>query len=258
MKITSPTGASVQGTRHGNHDVWGHAADIVWVIDGATSSSPLKQGLSASDYAQALDHALKETTSLRPDLALPELLEEAIARVSSTAAGRSGHSATIALCRLTPGGVDWLVLGDSAVLIDDGHSVTLMQDNRLQSVSPELRQLKRTLVKEGAPDEEVRDVVRQIRTQEERFRNRAGGFWVAASDPQAAREALHGRSAGTSAVVLMTDGVTDGLEHEFWSTPRSLLSDLRASGPETTLARLHTWLEDRHLPVDDMTAALVA
>ena len=187
---------------------------------------------------------------------LLDVLEVAIRRVSGTPAGSSGHSATVALCRRSPDGAEWAVLGDSAVLIRDGERTVLRQDNRLQRVAPELRRIKSGLVERRAPRAEVAEVTRQIRACEEDLRNREGGFWVAAADPGAARQALHGYGSAGAEVLLMTDGVTDGLERSYWGSPADLLRDVRESGPEKTLSRFRNWLGEHQLVADDMTLAV--
>jgi hypothetical protein len=133
--------------------------------------------------------------------------------------------------------VEWLVLGDCTVVIDDGCSVEAISDNRLASVA-----LKERVAMEGAlpgSAERRRRHARLVKA-ERTLRNRPGGYWVAAADPQAAYVALHGSrpKAEVARAALLTDGaarLTASFALTDWP---GCLDILEVHGPEQLIGRV--------------------
>jgi hypothetical protein len=71
-------------------------------------------------------------------------------------------------------------------------------------------------------------------------RNRPGGHWVAAADPQAASQALTGTLPGTSLcrAVLLSDGASRLVDLFELATWEELLALLDESGPEELLRQI--------------------
>ncbi|SDD16426.1 protein phosphatase 2C domain-containing protein [Glycomyces harbinensis] len=107
--------------------------------------------------------------------------------------------ATAALVRFVKARMEWLVLGDSAVAWRDADgAVEAVSDERLARLT-------------GTPAvEDVAGIRRYPIGYIAAVRNRAGGFWVASTDPDAADEALAGAvdAAALREVMLCTDGLT--------------------------------------------------
>ncbi len=221
------------------------------VIDGATAPAGVDSGC-AHDVAWlvarlggALAARLSADAPTPAPTPLPALLADAIAdTVEAHGSGcdlgnPDSPSATVALVRAAGGRLDYLVLGDSPVLLGlAGGGVRVVADDRLERL-PGGRPYSLELVR--------------------RMRNAPGGFWVAAARPEAAAEAVHGsvdlrelRAAG-----LCTDGVTRLVDWYGW-TWDDLAAELETRGPRAAVEAVRA-LETARGPMrgklhDDATA----
>ncbi|WP_026212384.1 protein phosphatase 2C domain-containing protein [Longispora albida] len=160
-------------------------------------------------------------------------------------------AATVAAIRLSADRIDWLVLGDATVswLSSDG-TADAVTDDRLE-------QLK------GGPVV-VADVRRYDSAYVASVRNKPGGFWVAAADPNAAAEALTGsvQRDRVAKVGLYSDGITRLVER-YGRTWRELFDLAEAEGPRALVDAVRAaekadpdpsrW---RGKPHDDATAVI--
>jgi hypothetical protein len=130
------------------------------------------------------------------------------------------------MCRVTGSVLEYLSLGDSAVLhARPGHTTEVFLDDRT-SYLPGGRPYAYALVRS--------------------LRNQAGGFWVASTNPEAAYEAVHGASelAGGSSVLLLTDGVTRLVE--LYGQTWDALTDMAAGeGVDALIAAVRQREEDK-------------
>ena len=147
---------------------------------------------------------------------LATVLDESIAAVNDRHAGSCDlrnpvtPGATVAIVRREPERLAWLVLGDSAVAWRDrGGRVEHRSDDRLARLT----------------DTPAAASVAGIRRWPVSFvgtvRNREGGFWVAAADPEAASRALTGSLPRDEAgeLLLCTDGLTRLIDRYGYSWP---------------------------------------
>ncbi|MGW0034961.1 protein phosphatase 2C domain-containing protein [Streptomyces sp. NPDC003314] len=114
-------------------------------------------------------------------------------------------SATLAVLRARGDVVEWLVLGDCTLVLERGHTVEAISDDRLAYVA----QGERSAMAAAVPGSAERlQLHAQLVRAERALRNRPGGYWVAAAEPQAAEEALHGSCSrrDIARAALMTDG----------------------------------------------------
>jgi hypothetical protein len=176
---------------------FGQGGSLV-VLDGVTPPRGETGCLHSVPWFSArLGGALTELTVSFPDLTLREILSRAILRTSEAHAASCDLShprtpqATVVLARWSPETVEYLVLSDSALLVEspDG-AVTAVLDERLS-------RLPRTAL---ATDALVDATVR----------NKEGGFFTAAADPSVAERAVAGvlPRAGVRALAALTDGAT--------------------------------------------------
>lgn len=109
------------------------------------------------------------------------------------------------LLRESAGQLDYLVLADSTLVLDQGDSQTAICDNRHDDVAQHYAQEMEALPVRSSDHAEAR---RRFMVQMQARRNRAGGFWVAAADPKVAYEAIRGSVPANTvkAAVLLTDG----------------------------------------------------
>jgi hypothetical protein len=97
------------------------------------------------------------------------------------------------MVRAREAGLEYLVLGDSPVILKAGDHVMPVADDRVDHLQPGGRPYTRALVRSK--------------------RNAPGGFWVASTNLRAAYEARSGTADCPAHAVLLTDGVTRLVDH---------------------------------------------
>jgi hypothetical protein len=206
------------------------------VLDGVT---PPRDGTgclhSVPWYTARLGGALTELTVSLPDVPLPDALSRAIARTSEahTATCDLSHcrtpQATVVLARWTEETVDYLVLSDSALLLEspDG-KVTPVLDDRLSR-----------LPREARASDAVIDAT---------LRNKEGGFFTAAADPAVAAHAVTGSvpRAQVASLTALTDGATRWTEKFREGDWTDLHTTVRKNGPRRLVDRVRA-LEEADL-----------
>ncbi|MEU4083305.1 protein phosphatase 2C domain-containing protein [Streptomyces aureus] len=152
-------------------------------------------------FTARLGGALTELSVSQGDLPLREVLARAVRRVADAHAGTCDLShprtpqATVVLARWSAARVEYLVLSDSALLVESpAGEVTALLDDRL-SLLP-----RAALVSDAVVDTTVR--------------NKEGGFFTAAADPSVAARAVTGTLPQSSvrALAALTDGATRWVE----------------------------------------------
>ena len=178
--------------------------DVPWYVAslGAALAAELASG---AEVREALRHGIAAVTERH--------------RRTCDVANPVTPAATVAIARFGGAAFEWLVLGDSAVVLDRvGADPRVESDDRLARL----------------PDPPRAEVVGAVRRYPVDYiaktRNRPGGFWVAAADPDAADEALTGREPidQLETAALVTDGVTRLSER--YGRGWAELLDLAASG----------------------------
>ncbi|MFD3943654.1 hypothetical protein [Streptomyces sp. NPDC058579] len=199
-------------------------------------------------FTARLGGALTELSASRRDMTLSEILTEAIWRTANAHRDTCDLShvrtpqATVAMARWDEARVEHLVLSDSVLLLEapDG-SVRAVLDDRLDRI----------------PDE-----VRRSHAATDRLRNREGGFFTAAADPDVARRAVTGTTprAEVRALAALTDGASRWVELFGEGDWADCFAVLRKEGAHGLLTRVRA-LEESGTAVhrwkahDDATAA---
>ncbi|MEW2496151.1 protein phosphatase 2C domain-containing protein [Streptomyces nodosus] len=193
---------------------------VVVVLDGVTGP-PGDDGClhSVHWFSARLGGALTELSVSRRDLTLPEILSSAILRTAETHASTCDLShprtpqATVVLARWSEAAVEYLVLSDSALLIEapDG-TVTPLLDDRLARLP------RSSLATDAVADTTVR--------------NKEGGFFTAAADPSVASRAVTGELPLSSvrALAALTDGATRWTEKFHQGDWAELFTRVRKEG----------------------------
>ncbi|MFI8484784.1 hypothetical protein [Streptomyces rubrogriseus] len=172
------------------------------VLDGVTPPRTATGCLHSVPWFTArLGGALTELTVSLPDLPLVEALSRGIARTAATHAETCDLShprtpqATVVLARWSPAAVEYLVLSDSALLLEapDG-TVTPVLDDRLARLP------RSALVSDAVIDAGLR--------------NKEGGFFTAAADPAVAARAVTGMlpRGAVRTLAALTDGAARWVE----------------------------------------------
>jgi hypothetical protein len=181
--------------QHPNDDFVLAADRFVIVLDGATAQPGVDSGCihDVPWLVARLATNLAVTLTRHPRTTLVDVLREGIVATMNDHAGdcdlrnRDSPSSTVAILRCGADAVDYVVLGDSAVMIEHGDGELLVaHDDRTAYLS----------------DYSVEGV--------SRLRNTDDGFWIASVCPEAADKALAGSVplADVRRAALLTDGVT--------------------------------------------------
>ncbi|MET7760696.1 hypothetical protein [Streptomyces sp. NPDC005336] len=173
-------------------------------------------------FTARLGGALLELSGSRRDMPLAECLSEAIRRTAETHRSTCdlSHSltpqATVVTVRWDVRRVEYLVLSDSALLIERSHGgVTPVLDDRIDQLRAAGRRL--------AP-----------------LRNAEGGFFTAAADPDVAHKAVVGEIPRTEvrALAALTDGASRWVEVFGEGDWAACFALLRKEGPQALIDRV--------------------
>jgi Protein phosphatase 2C len=218
------------------------------LLDGATPADDVDSGCAHGVPWLVRRLAAGIVTRLLDDQGpLPDVLAEAIQRTCDAHARGcdlshpDSPSSTVAIVRTRAGVLDYLVLGDSPVILRRGKEIVPICDDRADRL-PGGRPYPAELVR--------------------RWRNAPGGFWVASTSQQAAREAITGSAKDVTEAALLTDGVTRLVER-YGATWADLFEVLDGTdGAAELIRRVRAEEHAAPLPLgkrhDDATAMLVS
>jgi hypothetical protein len=202
---------------HENEDFVGANSHGIALLDGAGLSDVDDGGCihGVAWYARQLGHAVLGELAIvsadRPDLR--QVRKNAISCVADQhsdtcdLAHPGTPGATVAIAHVGADVLSYLVLADSTLLLATCHGVQAVTDDREASLGANLRTtMDRQTGGTAEHDVARRDYVAALR----RHRNASGGFWLAASDPDAASEAIVGDLSldQVDTVALLSDGAT--------------------------------------------------
>ena len=207
-----------------NEDFVSATPDLAVVLDGVTPMNRDDTGCrhGVAWYAQTLGADLVRLAG-QDAVSLADCLAEAIVRTRDAHAGTcdlahpDSPAATVAAARVRGDRLDYLVLADSAVVLDTGGEVQVVTDHRAGQVG-------RRLSANGA-----RPTAAQVRSH----RNRPDGYWVAAERPDSAYEAVVGtvETTGLRRLMVASDGATRLVDTFGTVDWRGALDALQDSGP---------------------------
>lgn len=255
--MTKIEGTSSSGHIHiPNADCWGYARDTAWLLDGATQPPGVQCcGFGPEQFVKSVDSRLRETAQ-HTHRDLRDLLAGALRRVKEEHAVRHkdavlppGPAATIAVVRIRSGRSEWAVLGDAGIII--GRPPRLISDSRLAMAAVD----ERTAVNRHPTSLDSRlDLYRA----ELAARNRAGGYWVLADDPEAPAHALHGTDPAPGRVILASDGVHRHIGPGcLWRTAAEFAAAVGSHPPEEITARIRQHERGARMSSDDATLVTI-
>jgi hypothetical protein len=244
-----------------NEDFTGAIPAAAVLIDGAGipgAEPTCRHGVAW--YADRLGGVLLGLLALVPDRGLSALLAEAITQVTDAhrdtcdVADPISPSATVAVLRLSGDRAEYLVLGDSVVVLDRADAAPLVvHDPREVVISGSYEP---ALNAAGAGSDDYRRVLGELRAR----RNRPGGFWVAKDDPRAADEAITGSCpvAELSGAALLSNGAARLVDRFGLADWPAVMAVLAARGPEEIIHRVRQAEARDAVPPDDATIAYCA
>jgi hypothetical protein len=209
----------------------------VVLLDGvSTLGTPSGCTHGAAWYVRRLGGALLRRLAHDEGDTLPAMLAEAIREVARAHAGACdlAHpgtpSATVVLLRERGPQLEYLVLADSTAVFQHGDRLTVVTDDREAVVARRCRAAMDAAAN-GTPEHEA--ARRRFMRDMQAYRNRPGGFWVAAADPAAVAEAFTGSVPldGLTAAAALTDGATRLVDRFGLADWTELMGTLARHGP---------------------------
>ncbi|MEU4235370.1 integrase [Nonomuraea sp. NPDC026600] len=240
------------------------------VLDGVTAPRVVAPGChhSVSWFTQNLGGRL--LMLLAEDEDMDKVLGDAIDQVASlhrdtcdlTSPGIP--AAAVAMLRKAGDNLEWLVLADTAIVVDTLNGLKVTCDTRVENAAPEA--LARTR-KEAIGTPKHQAAVARMSVEQLKKRNVPGGYWVAAADREAADNAFTEKVpiADVRRVAIFTDGASravDTFGEMDWTT---CLDYLQEHGPRGLIRHVRR-IEDcdpeglkwpRFKKSDDATVAVV-
>jgi hypothetical protein len=184
-----------------NEDWYGVTPSVIVVLDGVTSRGSVTGSCSHGTpwYVRQLGACLLGAAERKP-WPLATALRWAIGAVAEMhrecdLAAIDAPSAAVGVLRFSERYAEYLVLADVTVLLETATGIQSVTDNRVEASVADVPVM--------APD-----VGEQIAARRKADRNREGGYWVAAGDPEAADHAVAGLVSltGLRRAAVMTDG----------------------------------------------------
>ncbi|MCY0923580.1 MULTISPECIES: integrase [unclassified Streptomyces] len=266
MQITT---ASAKGVGDENEDGAFTGPSGVVVLDGLSAPKDLPMACLHGTpwYVRQLGARL---VALMGDEEQPlaEVLRTAIGDVnsmhSSTCAldQEAVPASTVTMLRERQGAIDYLVLSDSVLLLDTNGTVQAVADTSVEAVAgPEMAAALAGPA--GTPERAAR--VSELVAVQRGLRNRPGGYWVAATNPDAADHAITGSvpTAEVQRAALLSDGASRLADLFHQLSWEELLGVLESKGPAELISRTRAAEESdpdgsrwaRFKVSDDATAA---
>ncbi len=221
MQTTFAT-AATPGKTNEDYAVCGPSWAVI--LDGATAPPHIDSGCihDIPWLVRHLAHGIVHHLMIENNIALPDILASAIRSTMKAhedtcdLSNPDSPSSTVAIVRVYDGALDYLVLGDSPIILRNGDKLTPVDDERTDHL-PGGRPYSFELVR--------------------RMRNTEGGFWVASTEPQAAWKAISGTTDEITDVAMLTDGVTRLIEWYGYDY-RGIFDVLDSQGPAGLITRV--------------------
>ncbi|WP_340378425.1 integrase [Streptomyces sp. SS7] len=195
-------------------------------------------------FSSTLGGLLLSAVTASPARSLAACLADSIRVVRSLHEGscdlayRASPTSTVVAVRARGRSLEYLVLGDSALLLGDkAGGTTVVTDQRLSDVGRRLRGRVDALPT-GSPEHAA--ALAEYRDALTGLRNQPDGFWIAGPDPRAAEHALTGTLSldSLTAVSLLSDGATRLVDRFQLATWQGMLDVLSSSGPAELIRRV--------------------
>lgn len=190
---------------------------MVLVLDGASAFEPVD--VSTALYVDYLAAAIQANLEEEHDVDLRTVVADAIRDTASRLGLHPGNSpsSTISLLRARESHIDLLCLGDSAIYYGaDSDEVNMLTDARLSKLGiPEHKAYRERVAAGHGYDSRHRELLAALQREQRKRRNRAGGYWIAEADPDAALHAVVKTfpRKEISWAVLATDGAYSPMLH---------------------------------------------
>jgi hypothetical protein len=234
--------ATESGVRNSPNEDWlAISPTTVIVLDGVTVFKEVKTGcmhgtpwyvnqLGTRFLAAALDQDIPLRYALRTAISGVAGLHADVCELDQIGA----PSAAVGAIRKAGQFIEHLVLADVTIVINSIHGLTVVSDERVSCAVGDLAEQNTSNA--------------EVMKRRERYRNKRGGYWVAAADPDVVEHAKTGRLSldGFRCAAIMSDGVSrlvSPFEQTDWPGVLSLVENV---GPAALIDRI------RHVESSDM------
>lgn len=234
--------ASDAGSPTSANEDWALATEsLIVVLDGATARTGTGCSHGVAWYAGKLGSAIAGMAVDR-DIKLGDILTAAIAYTADQHRDcdlrhPGTPSAATAIVRLTENSVEYLVLGDTLIIMEAHDGVHLITDDRVDSTA---RAERAEADRYPFGSAEKQAALLRMKHAELAARNTPGGYWVAAADPTVAVHSIAGSLPlnDVRRVAVLTDGaarIVSLFELLDWS---GVLDVLDNAGPTELIRRV--------------------
>jgi serine/threonine protein phosphatase PrpC len=180
--------------------------------------STLEDPYITQKYVARLSSAIALEAGLNPYRPLKDILCDAIqglSRYSNDYNSYQPHS-TIVIIKINNSQLEYLVLGDSYLVISSQGTEEIIRDERLKTVAAEERNALYEIISSGVGynAKEVLDARDTLIKKEQCFLNKPNGYFMASNIPEAAQKAIAGSIPIEKGMKLLlaTDGLIRGLK----------------------------------------------
>ena len=228
---------------HPNEDFAGAFPNCAVLLDGAGGPSEMPSGCihGTSWYVRQLGARLLASMETSPH-ALPVILANTIDDVSKLHAGTCDldapgtPSATVIMTRVGDENAEYLVLGDSTLILSEDTGPRVISDHRIDNVAAAERKAM-DAIPASTPEHQTARI--WFVTRQRAMRNEPGGYWITSTDPDAAFHARTGTVAlhTLRRVTLLSDGVARFVEFGLGTWPE-LVRLLDLYGPAGVFGRI--------------------
>lgn len=229
-----------------SQDITGYSerAKVYWVIDGATCPFGATASLEVNRYVELLNANL--LLSSQKYSTLENILSNAISQTREVylevqEVPKYTPSATVAMIKVSGNSVDYLVLGDCTVAFPSKD--LLVSDKRLELVAVKERQALSNLVKQKVSEDSAEYIQcrQQLVIEEQKYRNKPNGFYVAELDPEVVKYAITSSVTleDSSDIILMSDGLSRAYEClGLFESTEELIQYIKTSGAHTLVKNI--------------------
>jgi hypothetical protein len=146
-------------------------------------------------------------------------------------------SATTSLIRLTEDALQYLVLGDTTVIVETVDGIEVFNDDRVETTA-QAERAEANRYPFGSAQKQA--ALLRMKHAELALRNQPGGFWVAAADPTVVTHAITGQFPLNTVrrVAVLTDGATRLVSMFQLLDWRGVLDVLDEQGPTELIRRV--------------------
>lgn len=227
-----------------NEDFAGALPDCAVLLDGSGGPSELPSGCIHGTpwFVRQLGARILAGMETDQKAPLSQVLATCIAEVVDLHEGTcdlqalGAPAAMVVMARAAGDMFEYLVLGDSTLVIDTGSDVKVISDHRIDDVATAERMAMQALPV-GTPEHQAARI--KFVKRQQSLRNVPDGYWIASTSPEAADMAITG-SVPLNEVrraTLLSDGVTRFVEFDL-GTWNELLGILDTHGPTTVFSRV--------------------